>query len=78
MKTSLSEEIMSDLAKILAENRKEMLKLIAPLNKKHPVHPNEQAFDSETKNISVARTPIPVKTNTAVSKTTTINSRNTW
>ena len=33
---------MSDLAKTLAENRKERLKLIAPLSKKQPVHPNDQ------------------------------------
>ena len=33
IKTSLRKEIMSDLAKMLAENQKELLKLIAPLNK---------------------------------------------
>ena len=33
IKTSLRKEIMSDLAKMLAENQKEMLKLIAPLKK---------------------------------------------
>ena len=37
IKTSLREEIMSDLTRILAENQKEMLKLIAPLNRKQPV-----------------------------------------
>ena len=36
-KTSLRKEIMSDLTKILAENQNEMLKLIAPLNKKQTV-----------------------------------------
>ena len=35
IKTSLRKEIMSDLAKMLAENQKVMLKLIAPLIKKH-------------------------------------------
>ena len=33
-KTPLRTGVMSDLTKILAENQKEMLKLIAPLNKK--------------------------------------------
>ena len=65
---------MSDL-KILAENYKEMFKLTAPLNKKHLVHPNEQDSDTETENISVARTSTPIKTN-ATSKTTPSNSRN--
>ena len=40
IKTSLRKEIMSDLTKILTENQKEMLKLIAPLNKKQTVHVN--------------------------------------
>ena len=33
IKTSLRKEIMSDLTKILAENQKEMLEMIAPLSK---------------------------------------------
>ena len=70
---------MSDLTKILAENQKEMLKLRAPLNKKQTVHMNVQDSDSETENVSVARTSIPVKTHNATnSKTTPINSRNTY
>ena len=78
IKTSLRKEIMSDLTKILAENQKEMLKLIAPLNKKQNVLANAQDSDSETENVSVARTSTPVKThNTTNSKTTPINSRNT-
>ena len=36
-KTSLRREIMTDSTKILAENQKEMLKLIALLNKKQPL-----------------------------------------
>ena len=77
IKTSLRKEIMSDLTKILAENQKEMLKLIAPLNKKQTVHMNAQGSDSEKENVSVARTPTPVKTHTATnSKTTPVNSRN--
>ena len=38
IKTYLRKEVMSDLTKILAENQKEMLKLIAPLSKKRPIH----------------------------------------
>ena len=34
MKSTLRKKITSDLAKILAENQKEMLKLIAPVAKK--------------------------------------------
>ena len=78
IKTSLRREIMTDLTKILAENQKEMLKLIAPLNKKQPVCPNVQDSDSEPENISTARASTPVKINTAIiPKTTPVNSRNT-
>ena len=78
IKTSLRKEIISDLTKILAENQKEMLKLIAPLNKKQTAHMNVQDSDSETENVSVARTSTPVKTHNATnSKTTPVNSRNT-
>ena len=77
IKTSLRWEIMTDLTKILAENQKEMLKLIAPLNKKQPVSPNAQDSDSEPESISVARKSTPVKINTAtIPKTTPNNSRN--
>ena len=77
IKTTLRKEIMTDLAKILAENQKEMLKLIAPASKKRSVNPNLQDSDSDQENISVARTSTPVKTQTATSsKTTPNNSRN--
>ena len=76
-KTTLRREIMSDLTKILAENQKEMLKLIAPLNKKHPVSLNTHDSDSEQENTSVARTSTPFKTHTSTSsKTLPVNSRN--
>ena len=78
IKTTLRKEIMTDLTKLLAENQKEMLKLIAPASKKRPVNPNLQDSDSDQENISVARTSTPVKTQTATSsKTTPNNSRNT-
>ena len=76
MKPSLRKEIMSDLTKILAENQREMLNFISPLNRKLPFHPSGQDSDSEPENIFVARTSTTVKKNTAVSKTTPINSRN--
>ena len=77
IKTSLGKEIMSDLTKILAENQKEMLKLIAPLNKKQSVYMNAQDSDSEPEKVSVARTSTPVEIHTATnSKTTPVKSRN--
>ena len=77
IKTSLRKEIMSDSTKILAENPKKMLKLIAPLNKKQPVCSIIRDSDSDSENISVARTSTPVKTHTATSsKTTPVNTRN--
>ena len=73
MKTSLRKEIMTDLTKILAENQKEMLKLIAPLSKKRPNHLEDRDSDSDPENISVARTSTPVKiTTTTNSKTTPV------
>ena len=78
LKTTLRKEIMSDLTKILAENQKEMLKLIAPVSKKRPISSNIQDSDSDQENISATRTSTPVKTQTATnSKTTPMNSRNT-
>ena len=78
IKTSLRKEILDDLSKILTENQKEMLKLIAPLIKKRPVSTSVQHSDSEPENVSVARTSTPVKTITATSsRTTPVNSRNT-
>ena len=55
-----------------------MIKLVASITKKSSAHQNAQDSNSETENISVARTSTPVKTNTATSKTTPVNSRNTF
>ena len=77
IKTSLRKEIMSELTKILAENQKEMLELLAPLNKKQTARTDVQDSDSELENVSVTRTSTPVKVHTATSsKTTPVNSRN--
>ena len=55
-----------------------MLKLIAPLSRKRPFRIGDQDTDSESENISIARTSTPVKTTTATnSKTTQVISRNT-
>ena len=68
---------MTDLTKILEENRKEIFKLIAPLSKKRSISANIQESDSEPEDVPVARTSTPVKTNTATgSKITPVNSRN--
>ena len=54
-----------------------MLKLIAPFSKKRPIHLEDRDSDSETENISVARTSTPVKISTTTKfKTTPVNSRN--
>ena len=52
---------MSDLTSILAENQKEMLKLILPAVKKSPDLQNLRDSDSEAGNISVACTSRPIK-----------------
>ena len=77
MKNISKKKLMSDLTKILAENQKEMLKLVAPLNRKQTVRTEVQDTDSESKNVSVTRKSTPVKVHTATSsKTTPVNSRN--
>ena len=79
LKASLRKEILSDLSKILAENQKEMFKLIAPLSKKRAVSLENQYSDSEVENTPVARTSTPVKTETGTNtKTTPVNSRNNF
>ena len=50
IKSSLRKEIMSDLAKILAENQKEMLKLIVPTTRKQAVIATPEETDSEPEN----------------------------
>ena len=70
---------MSDLAKILAENQKEMLKLIAPVAIKQPVLTFPEETDSESENVpaTVTSTPVETKTTTVNPKITPVNSRNT-
>ena len=76
IKTSLRKEILSDLSKILAENQKQMLKLITPSCEKRLICTNDQHSGSEPENTSIARTSTPVKTTIATSsKTTPVNKR---
>ena len=67
---------MSDLAQVLAENHKEMLKMIALRSNKRPVCLEDQNSDSEPENASVAGTSTPVKSIATNSRTTSVNSRN--
>ena len=77
IKSSLRKEILADLSKLLAENQKELFKLIARLNKKRAVSLENQDSDPEVEDISVAQTSTPVKTVTTTNfKTTPVNSRN--
>ena len=76
IKMSLRRGIMSDLIKILADNLKKMLKLIALMTKKPSDYQVLETSDSEPENIFMARTSTPVKTKTTSTKTTPINMRN--
>ena len=51
IKTSLRREIVSDVTKILADNQKEMLKLITPAVKKTSIVQNLENSDSEPESI---------------------------
>ena len=78
MKSTFRKEIMSDLAKILAENQKEMLKLIAIVAKKQPALTVPEKTYSEPENVPATATSTPVKTKTTTvnPKTTPVDSRN--
>ena len=78
IKYSLRKEIMSDLTKILAENQKEMLKLIAPTSKKQTIITAPEETDSESENVPENATSTPFKTKPTVTtrKITPVNSRN--
>ena len=78
IKSSLRKEIMSDLTKILAENQKEMLKLIAPTSKKQTIITATEETDSELENVpeNATSTPIKAKTTATTREITPVNSRN--
>ena len=64
IKSSLRKEIKPDLTKILAENQKEMLKLIAPASKTLDNHRNEGNIDSETETVPPTAKSTPMTTRT--------------
>ena len=70
IKSSLRKEIMSDLTKILAENQKEMLKVIAPTNKKPVSSQNLENFDSEIENVFPTNTLTAIGPKTTTTQTT--------
>ena len=62
MKSTLRKEILSDLTKILAENQKEMLKLIEPVAKRQTTLTVPEKSDSECENFPPTVSSTPVKT----------------
>ena len=77
IKSTLRKEILSDLTKILAENQKEMLKLIAPVVKNQVTLTVPEESDPESENISLAVTSTPVKAKPSATtlNTSPLNSR---
>ena len=80
IKSSMRKEILSDLTKIIAENQKEMLKLIAPVSRKQAVITAPGETDSESENCpeNATSTPIKTKTTATTHKITPVNSRNRY
>ena len=70
IKTSFRTEIMSDFTKVLAENQKEMLKLIVPVTKKSAIHQNVEVSDSAAENIFSSTTSTPIKSKATTHKNT--------
>ena len=62
IKTTLRKEILADLTRILVENQKEMLKLIAPVTKKQAIIRTSEEADSDSENIPENVTSTPIKT----------------
>ena len=77
--STLRKEILSDLTKILSENQKETLKLMAHVAKKQTTLTVPGKADSESENVppTVTSTPVKSKTTATTLKTTPVNSRNT-
>ena len=75
IKTSLRrKQILSDLSKILAENQKERVKLLAPKTKKTSEPQFVENADSE-ENTSVALTSTPIRSKTTAPNNTPLVSR---
>ena len=69
---------MFDLTKILVENQKEMLKLIAPDIKNPTSSQNIENTDSEPKNVLPTITSTPIRSKTTTQKTTPVISSNIY
>ena len=69
-------EIMSDITKILAEDQREMEKLIAPTSRAQNIPQNIESNDSETEIVLSKITSTTIKTKTSSRKGTPITSRN--
>ena len=78
MKSTIRKDILSDLTKILAENQKEILKLMSPVVKKQTTLTVPDYSDSESENVPqpVTSTPERRRTTTVNLKTTPVNDRN--
>ena len=71
IKTSLKSGILADLAKILAENQQELLKMIAPIVKKKPLRELISDSESDGENISpVLPASTPLKSGKNKNQTT--------
>ena len=68
---------MSDLTEILAENQKEMLKLIAPTVKNPTNSQNLENTDTELENVLPTNASTPIRSKTT-QETTPVNSRNNF
>ena len=73
---SENQKMMSDLTKILAGNRKEMLKLIAATVKKTSNMQNIESSDSEAENTFITTTSTRIKSKTSAQKSDPVASRN--
>ena len=78
IKLSLRKGIMSNFTKILAENRNEMLKLIATTIKNPTGSQALENTDSEPESPFPTNTSTPIRPKTTTRKTTPVNSRNTF
>ena len=77
-KSTHKKEILSDITKILAENQKEILELIALVAKKRATMTDPEESDSESENVlsSITSTPVKSKATATTLTTTPLNSRN--
>ena len=75
IKSTLRKEILWELTKNLANNQKEMLRLIA-IKQTTTTVPDESDSESEIVSPTLTSTPMKSKTTATTQETTPINSRN--